>query len=77
MPPKAAKEAGKRKIPEPIMFPVTMAVAVQNPNGLFSSVISLLFWACCVAKFYSTMSLYWQLTNFAHQSGLLEIRELI
>ena len=77
MPPKTAKEAGKRKIPEPIMLPVTMAVAVQNPNGLSLSSILLLVWACCVVKLYSTIFLYWQLTSFGKGSKLLEIRQLI
>ena len=31
IPPKAAKVAGSKKIPEPIMFPVTKAVLDQKP----------------------------------------------
>src|SRR5262245_42333918 len=31
MPPKGASDAGNRKIPEPIMLPMTRATVVQNP----------------------------------------------
>jgi hypothetical protein len=32
MPPNGARELGNRKIPEPIMFPITRAVAIQKPS---------------------------------------------
>jgi hypothetical protein len=35
IPPNTANEAGSMKIPEPIMLPVTIDVAVQNPSAFF------------------------------------------
>jgi len=39
IPPNDARTAGRRKIPEPITFPVTREVAVHNPRGLLPSTV--------------------------------------
>ena len=39
IPPKEAREAGSKKIPEPIILPITNAVAPDSPTCLFVVVV--------------------------------------